>query len=157
MATQIKTEQTTWKSLRRPRTDCNNFDTSKISNLADGELIATVSDDKTVRLYDADTGREIHVFHETKGAGVHLDWHPGSNCLGVAFADKKVKVYDCRMLKLQQLYSSHEGPVSQVRQFRKFHLEGSFYGLIQVLFCVISSFPLCYARTIDKLWNKTEF
>ena len=101
------------------------------------------------------------MFHETKGAGVHLDWHPGSNCLGVAFADKKVKVYDCRMLKLQQLYSSHEGPVSQVREFCKFdfifeYSEGSEYGLIQVV-CVISSFPLRCPSTMDKIYNKTEF
>ena len=33
---------------------------------------------------------------------------------GVATTDKKVKVYDVRMLKLQQLYTAHQGPVSQV-------------------------------------------
>ena len=35
--------------------------------------------------------------------------------LGVATTDNKVKVYDIRMLKLQQLYKAHQGPVSQVR------------------------------------------
>ena len=34
--------------------------------------------------------------------------------VGVATSDKKVKVYDVRMLKLQQLYTAHQGPVSQV-------------------------------------------
>ena len=90
-------------------------------SISDGELIATVSDDKTVRIYDADTGREIHAFQEPKGCAVHLDWHPGSTCLGVATSDNKVKVYDIRMLKLQQLYSSHEGPVSQVPIFDRSH------------------------------------
>ena len=33
---------------------------------------------------------------------------------GVASTDKTVKVYDVRMLKLQQLYTAHQGPVSQV-------------------------------------------
>ena len=44
------------------------------------------------------------------------------NCFGVATSDKKVKVYDLRMQRLQQLYSAHEGPVSQV----SFHPNGSY-------------------------------
>ena len=33
--------------------------------------------------------------------------------MGVTTFDGKVKVYDVRMMKLQMLYSAHEGPMSQ--------------------------------------------
>ena len=45
-------------------------------------MIATSSDDKTVRLWDPDTGKEIHVFNEAKGFACHLDWHPSGTCIG---------------------------------------------------------------------------
>ena len=44
-----------------------------------------------------------------------MDFHPGGNCIGVGTSDKKVKVFDVRMRKLQQLYSSHDDVVTQVR------------------------------------------
>ena len=34
--------------------------------------------------------------------------------LGVGTSDSKVKVFDVRAMKLQQQYSVHEGPVTQV-------------------------------------------
>ena len=76
--------------------------------------MATVSDDKTNRLFDLRSGKEIHAFQEPKGFATHLDFHPSGNMIGVATSDRKVKVYDVRMQRLQQLYSTHEGPVSQV-------------------------------------------
>jgi len=88
----------------------------------DGDLIATSSDDKTIRLWDPDTGKEIHVFSEPKGYASQIDWHPSGNCIGVASTDKSVKVYDIRMFKLQQLYTAHQGPVSQV----SFHSNGNY-------------------------------
>ena len=48
----------------------------------DGEMIATSSDDGTIRLWDPDTGKEIHVFNEPKGFACHLDWHPSGSCIG---------------------------------------------------------------------------
>ena len=76
--------------------------------------MATVSDDKTNRLFDLRSGKEIHAFQEPKGFATHLDFHPSGTMIGVATSDRKVKVYDVRMQRLQQLYSTHEGPVSQV-------------------------------------------
>lgn len=80
----------------------------------DGRTVASCSDDKTIRLFDERTTEPICVFQESKGYGNHLAFHPSGTCLGVGTSDKKVKVYDIRMQKLQQLYSSHEGPVTQV-------------------------------------------
>ena len=55
------------------------------------------------------------MFTDQKGWALHLDFHPGGNCIGVGTSDKKVKVFDVRMRKLQQLYSSHDDVVTQVR------------------------------------------
>lgn len=48
----------------------------------------------------------------------HLAFHPSGACVGVATSDSKVKIYDIRMMKLQQLYSAHEGPVTEVRDLQ---------------------------------------
>ena len=53
-----------------------------------------------------------------------MDFHPSGTCIGVATSDKKVKVYDLRMRRLQQSYSTHKGPVSQV----SFHPNGNYLG-----------------------------
>ena len=81
-----------------------------------------MSDDKTSRLSDPRSGKEIHCFQESRGYANHLDFHPSGTCFAVATSDKKVKVYDLRMQRLQQLYSAHDGPVSQV----SFHPNGSY-------------------------------
>ena len=59
------------------------------------------------------------MFTDQKGWALHLDFHPGGNCIGVGTSDKKVKVFDVRMRKLQQLYSSHDDSVTQVREHRR--------------------------------------
>lgn len=90
----------------------------------DGRLIASCSDDSTVRVYDNRTpsSKCLHVFTDQKGSPLHLDFHPGGNCIAVGTSDKKVKVFDVRMRKLQQLYSSHDDAVTQV----SFHPSGNF-------------------------------
>ena len=93
-----------------------------INNLIN--FFSTVSDDRTNRLFDLRSGKEIHAFKETKGFATHLDFHPSGTCIGVGTSDKKVKVYDLRMQRLQQVYSSHTGPVSQV----SFHPNGNYLG-----------------------------
>ena len=104
----------------------------------DGGLIASCSDDKTIRIFDERSGETVHVFHDSKGFANHLvrdrgdvvvtlwhlshvfffflaqAFHPSGICIGAGTSDKKVKIYDVRMQKLQQLYSSHDAPVTQV-------------------------------------------
>ena len=73
-------------------------------------------------MWDDRTARSVHTFHEPKGFGHALAFHPSGACVGVATSDSKVKVYDVRVMKLQQLYSAHTGPVSQVA----FHPSGNY-------------------------------
>lgn len=40
------------------------------------EILATVSDDKTNRLFDPRSGKEVCCFEETRGYATHLDFHP---------------------------------------------------------------------------------
>ncbi len=67
------------------------------------------------RIYDERSGSSVHVFHDARGFAHSLAFHPSGVCVGAGTSDRKVKVYDVRMRKLQQLYSSHDGPVHQVR------------------------------------------
>ena len=60
----------------------NIFNINVFSFSPDGDVIATTSDDRTVRLWDPDSGKEIHVFNEPKGFACHLDWHPSGTCIG---------------------------------------------------------------------------
>ena len=56
-------------------------------------MIATSSDDRTVRLWDPDTGKEFHVFNEPKGFACHLDWHPSGTCIGKPVVSLSILVY----------------------------------------------------------------
>jgi len=51
-----------------------------------------------------------------------VEFHPSGACVGVAASCGKVHIYDIRAMKLQQLYSAHEGPVSSL----SFHPSGNF-------------------------------
>ena len=42
--------------------------------------------------------------------------------MGAATSDRKVKIYDIRAKKLQQLYDCHKGPVTQI----SFHESGNY-------------------------------
>ena len=73
------------------------------------------NNDVFARIYDERSGSSVHVFHDARGFAHSLAFHPSGVCVGAGTSDRKVKVYDVRMRKLQQLYSSHDGPVHQVR------------------------------------------
>ena len=38
-----------------------------------------------MRLWDPDTGKEVHSFSEEKGYAAQLDWHPSGTCIGTSY------------------------------------------------------------------------
>ena len=38
-----------------------------------------------MRLWDPDTGKEVHSFSEEKGYAAQLDWHPSGTCIGTFY------------------------------------------------------------------------
>ena len=49
-------------------------------------------------------------------------FHPSGSCVGVATTCGTVRVYDIRAMKLQQLYTAHEGATASIA----FHPSGNF-------------------------------
>ena len=67
-------------------------------------------------MYRSSSSKCVHLFTDQKGSAQHLAFHPGGNWIAAGTSDSKVKVFDVRMKKLQQLYSSHEDAVTQVQR-----------------------------------------
>ena len=82
-------------------------------------LLTKMSDES---MYRSSSSKCVHLFTDQKGSARHLAFHPGGNWIAAGTSDSKVKVFDVRMKKLQQLYSSHEDAVTQVlrRDFYKY-------------------------------------
>ena len=53
---------------------------------------------------------------------MNVEFHPNGTCVGTAMTNNVVNVYDIRMQKLLQHYSSHVGAVNKIA----FHPCGSY-------------------------------
>ncbi len=63
-------------------------------------LIASGSDDKTVKLWDSEKKSEIHTFTDHTGIINTVKFHPDGTCLASGGHDKKIKIYDIRSKRL---------------------------------------------------------
>lgn len=87
-----------------------------------GKLVASCSDDRTVKIFDTVSGDLVHSYVEhTHGFGLDIAWHPSSALLAVALSQKRIKIFDQRNHKLLQLYSCHSGAVNSIA----FHPHGN--------------------------------
>ena len=88
----------------------------------DNRLIASGSDDKTVRIWDTDKRQEIHSFTDHTGVIYNVKFHPDGTCVASCGHDKKIKIFDVRSKRLLQHYDAHNDNVNQL----SFHPSGSF-------------------------------
>jgi centriolar protein POC1 len=78
-------------------------------------MIASGSDDKTVRLWDIAHGKEeITKFTDHQGMINAVRFHPDSTCLASCGTDHKIKIFDCRSNRLLQHYDAHDDSVNTI-------------------------------------------
>lgn len=68
----------------------------------DSRLIASGSDDKTVRVWDINKGKEITMFYDHVSSVNGVQFHPNGTCIATCGADSKIKVFDLRANRLIQ-------------------------------------------------------
>lgn len=67
-----------------------------ISNLSYPLQIATSSYDKTIRLWDSETGKTVHVLKGHSGVVVTVSWSPDGTKLASGGADESVRIWDTK-------------------------------------------------------------
>ena len=66
----------------------------------DFRLIASGSDDKSVKLWDSEAHSEIYTFDNHEGVVNSVQFHPDGTCLASASYDRKIKIFDIRSKRL---------------------------------------------------------
>ena len=82
-------------------------------------------DDKTVRLWDTrgpPRQGALHTFYEHTGIVTSVAYQPDGMCVASGSADRSVKVWDLRTMRLFQHYEEHSDAVNSV----SFHPSGKY-------------------------------
>lgn len=85
-------------------------------------MIASCSEDKTVKIFDVKSNQLIHSFKDEKGYGNQLAWHKDDNTIAIAQENGRVKIYDIGQRKLIQYYRIYDSPVKCL----DFHSSGAY-------------------------------
>jgi RNA polymerase sigma factor (sigma-70 family) len=80
----------------------------------DGKLVATASADKTVKLWDVATKKEIATLQGHTGDVTAVAFSPDARLLASASADKTAKLWDLAARKELRTFQGHTGPVTAV-------------------------------------------
>ena len=80
----------------------------------DGTLLATGSDDKTARLWDAHTGRELRVLKGHCGGVTSVAFSPDGTLLATGSGDHTARLWDARTGRKLWVLQGHGGSVTSV-------------------------------------------
>jgi len=86
----------------------------------DGKLLASASADRTVKVWDAATGRRLHTLSEAADWLYTLQWSPDKTHLAAAGVDKSIRIWkaDATGAKLVHAVFAHEKPVWRIAYSR---------------------------------------
>ena len=81
----------------------------------DGKTIATAGGDKTMRLWDAASGRELHVLRGHEEAVMRAQFSPDGKTIATAGGDKTVRLWGAASGRELQVLRGHEGWIFSVQ------------------------------------------
>src|SRR5262249_52077696 len=84
----------------------------------DGKTLASSSDDRTVRLWDAASGKEIRQFHGHQDRIRSVVFSPDGKTLASASDDGSVRLWDAASGKEIRQFNAHQGRVMSVAYAR---------------------------------------
>ena len=96
----------------RNRLEGHNYLVTSVSFSPDGQMIATASKDKTVKLWNLE-GKELQTLHGHLDAVTSVSFSPDGQMIATASLDKTVKLWNLQGLELRTL-KGHFGAVTSV-------------------------------------------
>ena len=76
----------------------------------DGKTVVTASEDKTTRLWDAASGKELHVLRGHEGRSRSAQFSRDGKTVVTASGDKTARLWDAASGKELHVLSGHEWP-----------------------------------------------